>query len=209
MLASKNKKGILGHHFRVIIIGKIEHPDHTNYEIEQHTEIWRHSSSPICLALSVSGTYLTPMSLVLVIAPPPLMGLSTCSRYWSRPSGPTGIMIRPPGASWSTNFREGNFTWIVVAFLTKTSLPLVEEWGLLLQHELHCKGLQQRNPHAHHQLKTQTSYVEKYVKLENIPTSLILPLSIKESWFFLIFSSEKSTNCWTWSMPTTLPEGPT
>ena len=55
--------------------------------------------SPICLALSVSGTYLTPMSFVLVIAPLPLVNLSTCSRNWSRPSGPTGMIMRPPGPS--------------------------------------------------------------------------------------------------------------
>ena len=73
------------------------------YVTVQHSDIWRHSSSPICLALSVNGTYLTPISLVLRMAPPSA-GLSTCSRYWSRPSGPTGMMMRPPGASWSTNF---------------------------------------------------------------------------------------------------------
>merc|ERR1711874_478037 len=52
-----------------------------------------------CLSLSVRGTYITPNSLFLLTVPSD--DLSTWSRDWSPPCGPTGIIILPPGASWS------------------------------------------------------------------------------------------------------------
>ena len=85
-------------------------------------------------------------------------------------------------------------------------------WALRLRRGSRRKAPQNYNPDDHPQLKARISdqpYFTSITMNVCIPTSLILPLSIKEEWFFLIFVSEKSTNCFTWSMPTTLPDGPT
>jgi hypothetical protein len=41
------------------------------------------------------------------------------------------------------------------------------------------------------------------------PTSLTFPVSSRLAWLFLRFFSDQSTSCFTWSMPTTFPVGPT
>lgn len=51
----------------------------------------------ICCALSVRGTYLTPISLCRTIFPS--LSLSICSSHWSPWVGPTGINSLPPGLS--------------------------------------------------------------------------------------------------------------
>ena len=55
-----------------------------------------------CFCWSVRGTYITPMSCFCVIRP--CISLSICNKSWWPPSGPYGMIKRPPNANCSINW---------------------------------------------------------------------------------------------------------
>lgn len=124
--------------------------------------------------------------------------LSICSRYWSPCSAPTGMNSLPPGFNWSTNacgtVAAAAPTWIASNGASGMKMTWIIYFYLITLSVLKCS----------------TDHLPSGQPSQPSPNnSLTWPLSSKYLSFFKIFSLDKSTKPWRWSIPMTLPDFPT